>query len=172
MDPEEQSRKDKQTYLRTEILERMYDAEQFVDYMGTLKENGETIRHIGEDLDNWTLEELKGAVAEFQRMNKPVSPEGVQDHTDTIIGNGQMGNIGGVILQDSDDEDYRYQPEIRTRDRGVTDPLHEEFIGRSSAGIDTKPLQNASYESESEKKRKALLAVALEAKKATIVQLK
>jgi hypothetical protein len=40
MDKAELERKDKQTYLRTEILEKRYDAEKFVDYMASLRTNG------------------------------------------------------------------------------------------------------------------------------------
>lgn len=166
MDREEEQRRIKQTYLRTEILDKGYDAERFVDFMGSLRENGISDGHSGEDLENWSFEDLMTAVSDFQkanlRLNPPTGQDGLED-------GGQKPTNSGVILEDSDEEDIRYQPEIRTRDRGVTDPLHDEFIGRSSAGMDTQPSEPVSYESESEKKRKALLAVALEAKKATIV---
>ena len=166
MDREEEERRVKQTYLRTEILDKGYDAERFVDFMGSLRENGMLDHDAGEDLENWTFEDLRTAVSDFQKANPGVSPVTGQDG---IEDGGQKPPKSGVILEDSDEEDIRYQPEIRTRDRGITDPLHDEFIGRSSAGMDTQPSEPVSYESESEKKRKALLAVALEAKKATIV---
>lgn len=40
MDHEEEQRRVKQTYLRTEILDKGYDAERFVDFMGSLRDNG------------------------------------------------------------------------------------------------------------------------------------
>lgn len=121
---------------------------------------------LGEDLENWSIEDLQTAVSDFQRANPRTNTGG--DLSENEQG-AQAPSKSGVILEDSDEEDIRYQPEIRTRDRGITDPLHDEFIGRSSAGMDNQPSEPISYESESERKRKALLAVALEAKKATIV---
>jgi hypothetical protein len=125
--------------------------------------------HPGEDLENWTLAELIESVAAFQTTNQPLpEDETAQDADDTVEPARRKHSKSAVILEDSDDEDIKYQPEIRTRERGATDAMHEEFIGRSSAGIDIKPVESSSYESESEKKRKTLLAVALDAKKATI----
>lgn len=120
----------------------------------------------GEDLENWSIEDLQTAVSDFQRANPRINTGGDLGENEQ---GAQSSSKSGVILEDSDEEDIRYQPEIRTRDRGITDPLHDEFIGRSSAGMDNQPSEPISYESESERKRKALLAVALEAKKATIV---
>ena len=49
----------KQTFLRTNILEKGYDAEEFMNFLQTKK--GE----LGLDLNNWDINELKEAVQEF-----------------------------------------------------------------------------------------------------------
>ena len=49
----------KQTFLRTNILEKGYDAEEFMNFLQTKK--GE----FGLDLNNWNINELKTAVQEF-----------------------------------------------------------------------------------------------------------
>lgn len=56
-------RSDKQQYLFQEIIQKNYDPEQFQEYIFKAKPNGE-------DLDNWSLSELKAIVTEFQRMCK------------------------------------------------------------------------------------------------------
>ena len=54
----------KQTFLRTNILEKGYDAEVFMNFLQTKK--GE----LGLDLNNWNLEELSVAVEEFIKATK------------------------------------------------------------------------------------------------------
>ena len=62
-DTEEQ----KQNYLRENILDKGYEAEDFVTYL-TSKKGDEGI-----NLGNWSLEELKSIVQQFksQHMQKP-----------------------------------------------------------------------------------------------------
>ena len=50
---------EKQTYLRENILNKGYNAEEFMSYLNIKK--GEK----GLDLGNWTMEELESTVAEF-----------------------------------------------------------------------------------------------------------
>ena len=52
----------KQQYLRTEILDEGYDAQDFNDYMCHIR-NEENI-----DLNNWTLQEIKNVVNSFKKM--------------------------------------------------------------------------------------------------------
>ena len=52
---------EKQNYLRNEIMNQNYDTEKFSDYISDLKENGN-------DLNNWTLEELKTVVNSFKNQ--------------------------------------------------------------------------------------------------------
>lgn len=55
----------KQTYLRENILEKGYDAEEFMKLLQTKKGDS------GLDLINWTMNELKDAVKEFISGKKP-----------------------------------------------------------------------------------------------------
>ena len=48
----------KQTLLQTEIIDKNYDKTAFINFCLSKKENGD-------DLNNWTLEELKEIVTEF-----------------------------------------------------------------------------------------------------------
>ena len=58
----------KQELLKTEILDKNYDQTKFLDYCISQKENGD-------DLNNWTLEELKTCVNNFQESLKPKEPD-------------------------------------------------------------------------------------------------
>ena len=57
-----------QAYLKREIAEQSYDAEVFTEFISQKKD-------CGEDLENWTLEEVQQVVAEFkqQRTETPSS---------------------------------------------------------------------------------------------------
>ena len=48
----------KQTLLQTEIIDKNYDKTAFISFCLSKKENGD-------DLNNWTLDELKQIVSEF-----------------------------------------------------------------------------------------------------------
>ena len=54
----------KQEYLRSQILEKGYNAEKFSEYMNEMS-NGK-----GLDLDKWTLDELSQIVFDFQSNNE------------------------------------------------------------------------------------------------------
>lgn len=62
---EEEERRAKQTYLRSEIIESGFDASAFVEHLNALKPNGD-------DVDEWTLEELTDAVTQFKLKQKSV----------------------------------------------------------------------------------------------------
>ena len=57
---------EKQTYLRENILEKGYDAEDFMKLLQNKK--GEQ----GLDLESWTMEELRSAVKEFTKENSVI----------------------------------------------------------------------------------------------------
>ena len=48
----------KQTLLQTEIIDKNYDKTAFISFCLSKKENGD-------DLNNWTLDELRQIVSEF-----------------------------------------------------------------------------------------------------------
>ena len=58
----------KQKYLRDEILNKNYDAEEFSEFISKYKENGL-------DLSNWTFDELKDAVQKFKNKNQGETKE-------------------------------------------------------------------------------------------------
>ena len=58
----------KQELLKAEILEKNYDQMKFLQYCISQKENGD-------DLNNWSLDELKSCVNNFQESLKPKEPE-------------------------------------------------------------------------------------------------
>ena len=60
----EQEQEQKQLFLRTEILDQNYSAQDFIDFLTTKK--GESAA----DINNWTLAELKTIVVEFKSLNK------------------------------------------------------------------------------------------------------
>ena len=61
---EKNSTEDKQNYLRFEILEQNYDANDFVEFLIGLK--GEDAGNV----DNWTMEELVKIVSEYKISKK------------------------------------------------------------------------------------------------------
>ena len=67
---------EKQAFLRTNILERGCDAEQFMTFLRSKKGD------LGLDLNNWTLNELTLAVQEFNSNNNNLnSAPGIQENT-------------------------------------------------------------------------------------------
>ena len=68
MEQEEDQLVQKQELLKTEILDKNYDQTKFLDYCISQKENGD-------DLNNWTIEELKTCVSNFQESLKPKEPD-------------------------------------------------------------------------------------------------
>ena len=80
----------KQFYLRSEILEKGYDAEEFFKFL--IGKKGDE----GGDLNNWTMFDLKIVVSEFQvshqSQNEPV-PLPSQDTLDQNENNNQQQNL-------------------------------------------------------------------------------
>lgn len=80
MQETEDETKQKQNYLRTEILEKGYDTSKFVVYLSSQKVNGQ-------DIDNWTFHDLKNAVTSYLVLNPKPDKEQpytvVQDQDDS-----------------------------------------------------------------------------------------
>ena len=76
----------KQNYLRTEIIEKQYDPEEFSKFLS--EEKGET----GLDLNNWTFEELKNVVSKFKTMkeNLKMNDFNQKDENENEIINSEM----------------------------------------------------------------------------------
>ena len=64
----------KQDYLRSQILDKGYNAEKYSEYLT------EIAGDKGLDLENWTLEELSQVVYTFQSNNEIENPEQVQEN--------------------------------------------------------------------------------------------
>ncbi|CAD8087533.1 unnamed protein product [Paramecium sonneborni] len=63
----------KEMLLKTEILDKGYDSENFINFMELQKENG------GQDIDMWTYQELTQAINQFQQLNQPQQDEQLQN---------------------------------------------------------------------------------------------
>lgn len=63
----------KQDYLRSQILDKGYNAEKFSEYLA------EVAGDKGLDLENWTLEQLSQVVYTFQCNNEIENPEQIQE---------------------------------------------------------------------------------------------
>ena len=74
----EKDLQEKQSYLREMVLEKGYDADEFMSFLKSKK--GES----GLDLNNWTLNELKNAVKTFiQHKNNTDEPEEEKENTNS-----------------------------------------------------------------------------------------
>jgi hypothetical protein len=80
----------KQTFLRSNILEKGYDAEEFMNFLQTKK--GE----LGLDLNNWNIDELNIAVDEFikslQNPQEANKEEEIQKNNEEVIDNNINNN--------------------------------------------------------------------------------
>ena len=68
----------KRELLRTEILDKNYDQNQFIDFCLNKKENGD-------DINIWTLDELKEVIQEFTSKIKEENSQNTQTENKTII---------------------------------------------------------------------------------------
>jgi len=72
----ESERNEKQLFLQQEIIDKNYDTDLFTLWIETQKDDGKSSPHnsnLGANIDNWSMEELKEIVAEFQGENQPLS---------------------------------------------------------------------------------------------------
>ena len=80
----------KQTFLRTNILEKGYDAEEFMNFLQSKK--GE----MGLDLNNWNLDELDIAVKEFisslDKDNILINPQNINKEEENQKNNEEINN--------------------------------------------------------------------------------
>lgn len=94
---EDNERTVKQNYLRTEIVEKGLDSEQFINYLCEIK--GEEAA----DIDIWSLDELKEAVSNFQYN---MSKESANNYTPSQKAASQTaeGNISNTNLNQNKTE--------------------------------------------------------------------
>ena len=85
---------EKQNYLRSEIIDKNYDAEEFSDFVKQYKENGS-------DLNNWTFDELKEAVAKFKNKGNNQSKEEEEKTIEKGVENiRQSYNLSSIVYPD------------------------------------------------------------------------
>lgn len=68
----------KQQFLRTEVLEKGYDATDFTDFLADKREDGD-------DLDNWSKKSLEIAVGKFQEEFDPQASDSDDDDEESDI---------------------------------------------------------------------------------------
>ena len=188
-----ESTKQKQTFLRQQIIEAGYDAGQFVEYLANQRENGD-------DVDVWSIRSLEDMVAKFRddhsvRDSLPMSPPDTPGRQ-----SGSMAQMSAMAQSkasqskasqskasqskdesDDDNEDVN-TPEKILPDRDDAngssakheDQMEEELIRRSK--IDQSDVLQANKISgfsgalsETERIKKQLYEKALMDKKSTIV---
>ena len=80
----------KQAFLRQSILEKGYDADDFMAFLQEKK--GE----FGTDLNNWELNELISAVAEFTSLHSKIDNEQENNNNNDQINNNNIENINPI----------------------------------------------------------------------------
>ena len=80
----------KQEYLRTQILDKGYDADNFMAFLQEKK--GED----GVDLSNWNISELKDAVTEFTSIYKPIESEKEETKATSAFQSGELSIFNKV----------------------------------------------------------------------------
>ena len=87
--------KEKQEFLRIHILDKGYDADEFMEFLETLK--GEK----GLKIENWSKNDLIQAVEQFTRMNpKPNNNiENKNNNNNNIENNNENNEVNNVIIQ-------------------------------------------------------------------------
>lgn len=88
----------KQTFLRSEIVEKGYDEEKFADYLSSLKDNAI-------DLDTWSMDSLEEAVENFQAQN-PLSylTNSEEENEDDVVIPGQDQQKELTVFEGNDNK--------------------------------------------------------------------
>ncbi|CAD8184943.1 unnamed protein product [Paramecium pentaurelia] len=92
--------KQKEMLLKTEILDKGYDSEAFINFMEQQKDNG------GQDIDMWTYQELTLAIASFQQINQPQQDQQIQN-----IGFGKQSDCEDKKLQNVEQDEQNLKKE-------------------------------------------------------------
>ena len=108
----------KQTFLRANILEKGYDAEEFMNFLQTKK--GE----FGLDLNNWNISELKIAVQEFisslEKDNLLLNPQNInkEEEVDKNLNNDNNNNLEN---DENNNKEEMEQEENQNTNKSVED---------------------------------------------------
>ena len=109
----------KQTFLRTNILEKGYDAEEFMNFLQTKK--GE----FGLDLNNWNINELKTAVQEFisslDKDNILLNPQNINKEGDLDNNLNTENNNNNLENNENDNKEEIEQEENQIQNKQLED---------------------------------------------------
>lgn len=181
----DEATKVKQGYLRTEILDKGYDASKFVDFLASRRQNGE-------DIEVWSQRSLEDMVTEFQsKEEKPVSvPQspsrdyGEVPRDITSMDSAQSRHKKEIQPRKVVEEEEAFIEETQQEDRSVspTKPQVAPFTPAEPAKQECppSPVQQADPQklaeeqakiAENEKLMQEMKEKALKEKKSTIVGL-
>jgi hypothetical protein len=97
---EDQTTEQKQNYLRTEIIDKGYDPEEFSTYISSIK--GED----GIDLSLWTMQELENVVKDFQlKQNHNVEQNINEEYTNSYKDNQQETETNDKHIENGNNKD-------------------------------------------------------------------
>ena len=112
----------KQTFLRTNILEKGYDAEEFMNFLQSKKGD------LGLDLNNWDISELKVAVQEFiSTLDKdkiPLNVQNLQQEEEIQKNNEEINNTNNLNNPDNNNNNDN---ETNKEDNNNTNNIKEEI---------------------------------------------
>ena len=114
----------KQTFLRTNILEKGYDAEEFMNFLQTKK--GE----FGLDLNNWNINELKTAVQEFisslDKDNILLNPQNINKEGE--LDNNLNTENNNLENNENDNKEEIEQEENQNQNKQIEDIIQCEKV--------------------------------------------
>ena len=116
----------KQTFLRTNILEKGYDAEEFMNFLQTKK--GE----FGLDLNNWNINELKTAVQEFisslDKDNILINPQNINKEGELDNNLNTENNNNNLENNENDNKEELEQEENPIQNKQLEDIIQCEKV--------------------------------------------
>ena len=125
----------KQNFLRINILEKGYDAEQFMNFLQSKKGD------LGLDLNNWTVNELTLAVQEFITINNTINLQNFPNNN--IINN----NINNNQILNNPEPQIHQEQNIENNDNLIQmeteiNPNHTKFQSQDEFIHCEKAIQN------------------------------
>lgn len=175
--------KQKQQYLRSEIIEGGYDPGQFVEFLASQRENGE-------DIEVWSVSSLEDMVTKFKKDNplhndegdteeSPMTPEKPVETLAQLSAKAQSQRQSINVKDESDEEDEvkmnpckPFNQENRQGSSAKEESKFEEELIRKSVLDERdaeKALKSLGMMSETEKIKKELQEKAFREKKSALV---
>ena len=95
----------KQSYLKSEIIDKNIDQDKFLDYCMKIKENGD-------DINNWTFDELKKCVADFNELLKQES-EKIKENENFKVN--EYSSVDSFLSSTNPNSDQNFQIQSQTQ---------------------------------------------------------